>query len=339
MINVGIIGGSGYTGGELARLLVNHPIMSVEAMTSRRHPGVKVVKEHPFLEGFTDLRFVETIEQVDDLDLIFVATPYGASMDITPKLLDQGAKVVDLSGDYRLQDVRTYHKWYGIEHRDQSHLPQAVYGIPELFRDRIAGADLVANPGCYATCAILTMAPLFAKGLADNEVIVDAKSGTSGAGMKLTEMTHHPYCGSSVIPYKIGSHRHTPEMEMALGMIAENDPRIVLTPHLVPLIRGIVSTCYVRLKEPMDLEDMFSLYTDFYDGERFIRVSRNPSMRSVSGSNLCEIGYGMSGDDMAIVIGAIDNLVKGASGQAIQNANLMCGLEETMGLNFPGLGV
>jgi N-acetyl-gamma-glutamyl-phosphate reductase len=337
MINVGIIGGTGYTGGELARLLCRHPQMNIVSMTSRRHPGVKVQKGHPFLEGFIDLRFTETVS--DDCELVFVATPYGASMDITPQLLDRGMKVVDLSGDYRLHDVRTYKQWYGIDHRDQEHLPDSVYGIPELFRDQIKGADLVANPGCYPTCTLLTVAPLYKKGLVEADLIVDAKSGTSGAGMEPTPLCHHPNCSDSVIAYKVGKHRHTPEMEMVINTMANTDSKVVFTPHLVPLIRGILSTCYAKLKEPVGYEEMSSIYEDFYRGERFVRVTPNPSMRSVVGSNFCEVGFAFASDTTVVSIGAVDNLVKGASGQAIQNANLMLGLEESMGIDFPGLGV
>lgn len=338
MIRTGIIGGSGYTGGELARLICKHPDFKLEAMTSRKCAGLKVTKVHPFLDGFVDLRFEKSIPDNSGLDLVFLATPHGASMDIVPSLLERGLRVVDLSGDYRLDDALTYRQWYGTEHRDHPNLGKAVYGIPELFRDAIESAQLVANPGCYPTCAILTTAPLFANGLVKGRLIVDAKSGTSGAGADPTPMTHHPNCGASVRPYKIGTHRHTPELKMALERLSSGPVEVIFTPHLVPIVRGILCTCYAELNERIDHEKLFEIYERFYTGKRFVRVNGSPQIPSVTGSNFCEIGFEVTGNHV-IAVGTIDNLTKGGAGQAIQNANIMFGLDETAGLDFPGLGV
>lgn len=339
MIDAGIIGGSGYTGGELARLICNHPEITLKAMTSRKHAGVRVNKIHPSLKGFVDLSFENEIKESADLDLVFVATPYGASMGLIPVLLDSGVKVVDLSGDYRLDDPQLYRQWYGIEHKDHENLGKAVYGIPELFADQIASSDLVANPGCYPTSAILSTAPLFAEGLVNGKLIVDAKSGSSGAGMEPSTFTHHPNCGASISPYQVGSHRHTPEIQMGLQKLCKEKVKVTFTPHLIPVVRGILCTSYCELKEEMEHEELYSIYQKYYGDKKFIRVNSIPSMPSVIGSNFCEIGFEFSGTEDVVLMATLDNLTKGAAGQAIQNANLMFGLDEAAGLDFPGLGV
>ncbi|MCU0860859.1 MAG: N-acetyl-gamma-glutamyl-phosphate reductase [Methanomassiliicoccales archaeon] len=340
MIKAAIVGGSGYTGGELARLLCRHPRISLEAMTSRQNAGTKVSQVMGYLEGFVDLRFQEKLGEDERYDLVFVAAPHGASMEVVPQILSRGMRVIDLSGDYRLSDMETYRRWYGLEHKDPANFGKAVYGISELFREGIAQARLLANPGCYPTCSTLGLAPLFAKGLVQPHVVVDAKSGTSGAGQQPTAMTHHPHCASQVIPYKVGAHRHAPEIKMALEKVSGEGVDVVFTPHLMPIVRGMLCTCYARLKGPMGLEELHGAYKDFYQGRRFVRVVKGvPSISSVAGSNLCEIGLALAGEDTVVAMSAIDNLVKGGSGQAVQNANIMCGLDEAAGLDFPGLGV
>jgi N-acetyl-gamma-glutamyl-phosphate reductase len=339
MVKAAIVGGSGYTGGELARIICRHPQITLAAITSRQHPGVKVSKVHPFLQGFVDIRFDEKLNGASDCDLVFVATPYGSSMDVIPGLLERGIRVVDLSGDYRLKDPVVYRKWYGIDHKDAKNLQGAVYGIPELFKNEIVNSKLVANPGCYPTCAVLGLAPLFAEGLVDTKVIVDAKSGTSGAGMEPTKATHHPNCGTNVIPYKVGSHRHTPEIQMALGMLSGREIEVVFTPHLVPIVRGILCTSYVHLNKSASHDDLYSVYEKYYSGKRFIRVDSVPSIPSIVGSNFCEIGYEFAGNGNVVVMSTVDNLMKGGAGQAVQNANVMFGIDESAGLDFPGLGV
>ena len=336
---VGIIGGTGYTGSELSRILCRHPDVELAALTSRTNAGKKVSSVHTFLQGYTDIEFTQTISDTKDLDFVFVATPYGIAMDEVPALTERGIKCIDLSGDYRFGDPSVYKQWYGKEHSDPDGLSKAVYGLPELFRDRIKGADLVANPGCYATSAILAIAPVMKAGLAYPDVFVDGKSGTSGAGMKPSERLHHPVCGESVIPYKIGSHRHQPEIAMAVGMFAGKDPEIAFVPHLVPIVRGIISSCYIRMKKDMCQEDLDKVYSSVYGTERFVHYVPEPSIRAVVGSNHAQVGTNVLGGDRMVAFGVLDNLVKGASGQAVQNMNLMLGLPEADGLDMPGLGV
>jgi N-acetyl-gamma-glutamyl-phosphate reductase len=339
MLKAAIVGGSGYTGGELARLLCKHPGISLEAMTSRQLAGTKVSSVHANLEGFLDMRFDERLVDPDEYDVVFVAAPHGASMEVVPGLLAKGTRVVDLSGDYRLRDAATYKKWYGLEHKDQSNLGKAAYGITELFGEAVRNAALVANPGCYPTCTALGLAPLFASGLVEGKAIVDAKSGTSGVGQEPTKSTHHPTCAASIIPYKVGCHRHSPEIEMALGMVAHSNVQAVFTPHLIPIVRGMLCTSYVTLKEQKSKQELEDLYRRFYQGKKFLRVVQVPSIPAVAGSNFCEIGLEVCESNTVVVMSVLDNLVKGGSGQAVQNANLMFGLPEASGLDFPGLGV
>lgn len=338
MTRVGIIGGTGYTGGELARLLCTHPDVDIAAMTSRQNAGSRVQDVHTFLRGYVDLEFTDRIPDSCDLDLVFVATPHGVAMNEVPRFLDQGVKVVDLSGDYRMHDVGVYEKWYKHTHTDTEHLSGAVYGLPELFRDEIRGADLVANPGCYATSAILACAPLMRSGLVEDDVIVDAKSGTSGAGMSPTERTHHPNCGETIIPYSIGTHRHTPEIEMAVDRFAGSHMKVTFVPELIPVVRGILSSCYFRLRGGVSQEEVDKVYESQYSGERFVHYVPEASIRAVVASNHAQVSSRVLGDRI-VSFGALDNLVKGASGQAVQCMNLMLGLKEEAGLDYPGLGV
>ena len=338
MFRIGIIGGTGYTGGELSRLLCIHPDVEIAALTSRRNAGKSASEVHPFLKGHVDLELTGSISETPDLDLVFVATPHGVAMDEVPTLAEQGIKCIDLSGDYRMKDVSLYEKWYGHVHRDADHLKDAVYGMPELFRNSIKGADLVANPGCYATAAILACAPMVKAGLADPQVFVDGKSGTSGAGMSPNTRLHHPNCAGSVIPYSVGTHRHTPEIDMALRMFSGSGCDITFVPHLIPIVRGILTSCYFRLNNGVTADDVRSAYETMYGGEYFVRFVDDPSIRSVVGSNHADVAV-KTLDSTAAAFCAIDNLVKGASGQAVQNMNLMLGLDEKTGLTMPGLGV
>ncbi len=338
MINVGIVGGTGYTGGELARLICNHPGMELKAMTSRGNAGKPVGSVHGYLKGYVDLEFKSSIEEDDGLDLVFLATPHGVSMEHVPYLLEMGLKVVDLSGDYRLDDEKMYSQWYGKGHDDKDNLTKAVYGLPELFRESIGKAQLVANPGCYPTASILALAPLFAADMVDGDVVIDAKSGTSGAGVKPTIRTHHPNCGETVIAYNSGKHRHQPEIDLILHKLGKGG-NVYFSPHLVPIIRGILSSCYLNVKKKMTTEDLQELYTEFYSGERFVHVTEEGSIRDVVGSNHCQVAPLCMGGNKVAVFSSIDNLVKGASGQAVQCANIMCALPEGMGIDFPGLGV
>ncbi len=338
MTKVGIIGGTGYTGSELSRLLCTHPDVELAALTSRNNAGKAVTELHPFLLGYSDLKFTTSISETEDLDLVFVATPHGVAMNEVPSLIDAGVKVIDLSGDYRMKDVPVYEKWYSHKHTDTDNLQDAVYGLPELFRENIKGADLVANPGCYATSAILACAPMLKSGLVEDSIIIDAKSGTSGAGMVPNTRLHHPTCGESIIPYSVGTHRHTPEIEMAVNMFSGSDCNVMFVPQLIPIIRGILSSCYFNMKESVDQETIDSIYKEQYDGEPFVHYVNEPSIRGVVGSNHAHVASKAMGDK-TVSFGVLDNLVKGASGQAVQCMNLMLGLKETAGLNQPGLGV
>ncbi len=338
MINVGIVGGTGYTGGELARLICSHPGMELKAMTSRGNAGKPVDSVHGYLKGYVEMDFQASIENGEGLDLIFLATPHGVSMEHVPGLLDMGLKIVDLSGDYRLDDEKVYSQWYGKGHDDKDNLTKAVYGLPELFRESIADAQLVANPGCYPTASILALAPLFAAGVVKGDVVIDAKSGTSGAGVNPSIRTHHPVCGESVIAYNSGKHRHQPEIDLILHKLGEGG-EVYFSPHLVPIVRGILASCYLDVNEVMTSTELQSLYAEFYSGERFVHVTGDGSIRAVVGSNHCQVAPVSLGGSKVAVFSSIDNLVKGASGQAVQCANIMCGMPEEMGIDFPGLGV
>jgi N-acetyl-gamma-glutamyl-phosphate reductase len=339
MKKAAVVGGSGYTGSELARILCRHPQITLEAMTSRQNAGSRIDKVQPFLKGFTDLVFQDKLPESAEFDIVFLATPSGVSMKTTPGLLERGIKVVDLSGDYRLKAPGLYQKWYGGPHTDEPNLDRAAYGMTELFRGDVKGAALVANPGCYPTCSVLSLAPLLANDLVEGKIIVDGKSGTSGAGQELTRETHHPVCGASISPYKIGRHRHTPEIKMAVERMSKAPAYVVFTPHLLPLVRGMLTTSYVTLKKGVGPEEIAKAYERFYAHSPFVHLTTIPSIPDVVGSNSCEIGYELAGNDTVVVMGALDNLVKGAAGQAVQNANVMLGFNETAGLDFPGLGV
>ncbi len=334
MKKVGIIGGTGYTGGELARILCTHPGVELVSMTSRQSAGSKVSDLHPSLKGYVDIEFTEAVS--DDVDLVFVATPHGASMKIVPELMNGGVRTVDLSGDYRFKNVPAYEKWYGFEHTDKGNISRAVYGLPEFYREKIKKADLVANPGCYATSAIIAIAPII--GLTDGNVFVDGKSGTSGAGMNPSQRLHHPTCGESVIPYSVGTHRHSPEIQEVVNDVSGKNPEVMFVPHLIPIVRGIFSSCYFRLKDGVTQEDADKAYRKAYGNEFFVRYVKEPSIRAVVGSNHAHVSC-VCRNGTAVSFGVIDNLMKGASGQAVQCMNLMLGFKETDGLKSPGLGV
>ena len=339
LVRVGIIGGTGYTGGELSRILCTHPDVEIAALTSRQNAGRKVQDVHTFLRGYVgDLEFTERISDTKDLDFVFVATPHGVAMKEVPALLDQGIKTIDLSGDYRLHDVAVYEKWYGHEHTDVKNLQDAVYGLPEFFRDEIKGADLVANPGCYATSIILACGPLLKAGIVDEDIIVDAKSGTSGAGMVPTERTHHSTCGESIIPYSVGKHRHTPEIEMAVDRFAGSHAKVTFVPNLLPIVRGILSSCYFKVNKDVTQGEVDAIYEKQYGKETFVHYVPDPSIRAVVASNHAQVASKVIGDKV-VSFGVLDNLVKGASGQAVQCMNLMLNLDEKKGLDMPGLGV
>jgi N-acetyl-gamma-glutamyl-phosphate reductase len=339
MLKVAIVGASGYTGVELLRLLHCHPEAAVTCVTSERSAGKQVSDIFPALRGRCDL-LLENLEPVrvsGKADFIFTALPHKAAMEVVPSFLEMGKQVVDLSADYRLQDHREYGKWYE-PHLNPDLLKKAVYGLPELKRARVAGADLVANPGCYPTSVILGLAPLLKKKLIDPaSIVVDSKSGVTGAGR--SAKVDNLYCevNEGFKAYGVGGvHRHIPEIEQELAHLAGKKLTITFTPHLVPMDRGILSTIYSVPVKPVSTAEILSLYNGFYKGEPFVRVLPEgsfPSTTFVRGSNFCDIGLTVdSRTGRIIVVSAIDNLVKGASGQAVQNMNIMCGFPETMGL-------
>jgi len=333
MIKAGIIGGAGYTGLELIRLLLMHPEVEISVVTSRRHKGKKVSTVNPHLHPFIKLEYedVVTEEIADRSDIVFVAVPHGSAMDYVPQLMANGARVIDLSADYRLKKAE-YERIYKREHKD-SEEREAVYGLTELHPE-VADADLVANPGCYPTGAILAVAPLVKEGLV-NQVVFDAKSGISGAGAEPSETSHFPNLAENIIPYQITEHRHVAEMRMELKV------KVSFTPHVIPSIRGILTTTHVFLntEETKTHAEIEGIYKRFYAGNRFIRLREGiPSLSAVRGTNFCDIGFGIeAGNERIVAISAIDNLVKGGSGQAIQNMNVMFSLEEGEGLWIPGL--
>ncbi len=339
MLQVAIIGASGYTGVELARILCNHPEFELTAATSRQYAGKALSEVFPNLLGKTDL-ICENLS-VDELckraDLFFAAVPHKTAMDLVPRLLQEDKKVVDLSADYRLRDVAVYEEWYQ-EHSSPEFIKEAAYGLPELYREQIKNARLVANPGCYPTSIVLGLAPLLQEGLIDPAtIIVDSKSGTTGAGRAASVATLFCEVHDGFKAYKVGgTHRHLPEIEQELSVLNRDNVTISFTPHLLPIARGILSTSYANLTSDISEEDLRKLYMDMYTAEPFVRIVPKgtfPATQHVRGSNFCDIGFAIDKrTNRIIVVSAIDNIVKGAAGQAVHNMNLMCGIDETTGL-------
>lgn len=338
MIRIGIVGASGYTGVELARLLSACPEVKLTVATSRQYKGKKLADVYPNLAGMVDIVCDDLVpeELAARADFFFTAVPHQSAMNIVPGLLQAGKKVVDLSADFRLHDAAVYEKWYQ-KHTAQEYLAEAVYGLPELHRAEIPKARLVANPGCYPTSVILGLAPLLDAGAIEPEtLIVDSKSGTSGAGR--TAQTGTLFCEvtEGFKAYKIAAHRHTPEMEQEISGLCKKAVTISFTPHLLPISRGILSTMYAKLHTMMTDAEVYELYSTYYKDEPFVRVcgiGEFPATQFVRGSNFCDIGCKIdSRTGRVVIIAAIDNLVKGAAGQAVQNMNLMCNLPETRGL-------
>ncbi|HEY9205863.1 MAG TPA: N-acetyl-gamma-glutamyl-phosphate reductase [Candidatus Methanoperedens sp.] len=334
-MDIGIIGGSGYTGGELLRLLSCHPEANVVAVTSRSRKGEKVSDTHTHLRKIYDLEFedLSAEEVASRSDIVFTAVPHGTAMQVVPALIKEGVKVIDLSADYRLKpDV--FEKTYKIKHTDPR---QVVYGIPELHPE-IPEQSFIANPGCYPTGASLAAAPLAAAHLIER-VVFDSKSGISGAGTEPTQVSHYPNMAENIQAYKLTNHRHRAEMVQELTRLDGRLDKISFTPHVIPSVRGILTTAHIFVKKTLGEEQLTGIFGDFYQDKPFIRLIRGiPMLGSVRGSNFCDIGFEIEkGSDRIVVISAIDNLVKGASGQAIQSMNLMFGLPETTGLWTPAI--
>lgn len=337
MIRVGIVGGTGYTGAELLRILARHPAAEIAVITSRTEAGTPVADLFPHLRGWLDLRFTLPDEGgLADCDLVFFATPNGTAMQSAPELLERGVRVIDLAADFRLKDPAVWETWYGMPHACPELLAEAVYGLPELNRAQLREARLVANPGCYPTAVTLGFVPLIAAGVVDPSwLIADAKSGVSGAGRKAATNLLMAEVGESFKAYSVTGHRHAPEIRQNLAAYTDDRLELTFVPHLVPMIRGIEATLYGRLTQvETDLDALFNAY---YGNEPFVDVlpaGSHPDTRSVRGANLCRIAVSRQGDSgIVIVQSVIDNLVKGAAGQAVQNMNLMLGIEETAGLD------
>lgn len=339
MIKVAVVGATGYTGLELVRLIQGHPKADLVFLSSESSAGEPYSSVHPqFQKRFNMQLEALKIENIpDSTELVFCALPHGQSAAVVPSLLERGLKVIDLSADYRLKDPALYQSWYDLEHPHPSLLSSAVYGLTELYRSEIRVADLIANPGCYPTSIILGLAPLLVNRLARLEmIIVDSKSGVSGAGRAPKQPFHFPECTENFKAYRVFSHQHTPEIEQELGRLAGKKTTIVFTPHLVPMIRGIFSTIYVQLQCELSLEEITALYTDYYRESYFIRIYDQktlPETRFVRGTNFCDLALRLDRrTGLLVIMSAIDNLVKGASGQAIQNMNISFGLPEETGL-------
>jgi N-acetyl-gamma-glutamyl-phosphate reductase len=335
MITVAILGATGYTALEAIKLLLRHPDAKIVAVTSRQEGRPPISTIHPSLVGRLELPLEDLgpDEVGKRADCVFSCLPHCASAEIVPQVLAAGAKVIDFSADYRLDDAATYLEWYGHEHPDAARLGATVYGLPELFRSRIAGASLVANPGCYSTSAILPLAPLVKSGLFHlDDVIIDSKSGVSGAGRSPKLMTHFPECNESMSAYNVGRHRHTPEIEQVIGRHAGTRPEVIFTPQLAPMDRGILSTIYIRPKQPIAEAAVMKLLRDAYAGERFVRVVDHlPATKDTVDTNFCDITARVV-RGRVLLISCLDNLVKGAAGAAVQNFNCVFGLPETAGL-------
>ncbi len=335
MTRIAILGATGYTALELMKILVRHPEAEIVAVTSRQEGNPHVAMVHPSLGGRVDLEMqnLTPAEVVARAECVFSCLPHGVSASLIPALLDGGCRVVDFSADYRLGDGNVFQQWYDQKHPDVERLGHVPYGLPELFRDQIIDANLVANPGCYPTTAIVPLAPLLKAGLiSPTGIIVDSKSGVSGAGRTPKLITHYPECNESVAAYNIGRHRHTPEIERILGIAGTTDVEVIFTPHLIPMDRGILSTTYSQPIREVTEESLLQTLQDFYTDEPFVRVVEHlPGTKDTAGSNFCDVTVRLV-RGRVITISCIDNLIKGASGAAVQNFNLMYGYAETTAL-------
>jgi len=341
MLKTGVVGAAGYTGLELLRLLAQHPGAEIAVVTSRNEEGRAVPEVFPALRGFVDLEFCNhETSLLEECDIVFFATPNGTAMHQAGRLLDSGIKVVDLSADFRLRDAGLWTKWYGEPHAAENLLDRAVYGLPELNRDKIASANLVANPGCYPTAVILALIPALEEDIIDRRMIIaDAKSGVSGAGRKAAVHTQFSETSESFSAYAAGGHRHLPEICQALNEVAGDSVSLTFVPHLVPMVRGIHVTVYAKLLQGD--AGVQAIYERRYRNEYFVDVmpdGSHPDTRSVRGSNFCRIAlHRQERNDMLIILSVIDNLVKGAAGQAVQNMNILFGLDEKAGLEAAAL--
>ena len=336
MIKVAVVGATGYTGEEMVRILAAHPKVKITSLSAIVEKEESIAKIFPSLAGAIEVVCTKpnTVETIALADLVFLALPHTVSMQVAPKYLAAGKKVIDLSADYRLPP-EIYTVWYHTEHTDKGNIERAVYGLPEIYADKIKGASLIANPGCYPTSIVLALAPVLARGLVEStHIIADSKSGVTGAGRKADVALSFGEVNENLKAYKVNEHQHKPEINKIASDIAGKEIDIVFTPHLIPLNRGILSTVYMRLKGKSATKDLLDVYRSFYKGKPFVRILDEgvlPQIRNVARTNYCDIGLKVTGD-VVIAVSCIDNLVKGAAGQAVQNMNLMCGFNETEGL-------
>lgn len=343
MIKVGVLGSTGYAGQQLVWLLANHSNIQINLLNSHNYTGIPFEKIYGNFQGFIHkncINMQDSEQQLAELDLLFMALPNGTTFDITKKALSQGVKVIDLGADFRLRSQEVYTEWYKVNHGCSELLESAVYGLSELYREKIKKAQLVANPGCYPTASILALYPLLNNNIIKKDsIIIDAKSGVSGAGRSTNTSSLYCECNESIKAYGVTTHRHTPEIEQELSKAAGTDIKLSFTPHLVPMNRGILSVCYGNLSESADEEQLLNLYKEFYKDDYFIKITDElPETKWVKGSNNCHISLRVDKrTGRVIVISAIDNLIKGAAGQAVQNMNIMFGLDEKTGLNFPAM--
>ncbi len=333
-VRIAILGGSGYTAVELIKILLCHPHAEITAITSRQDE--QIADLHPSLLGRINLRcepFDADALKAKCVQVAFGCLPHGTSMEAIPPLLDREIRVIDLSADYRLRDAKVYAEWYKEPHQDAENLAHAVYGLPELFGDKIPGARLIANPGCYPQTAILGLAPLVSHGLIElTGIIIDSKSGVSGGGRTAKLTFHFPECNESVSAYSVGSHRHTPEIEQALSMVAGKPVSVIFTPHLIPMDRGILSTIYATPTRTVTENELVELYRSYYEDKPFIRVRTSPpATKDTVGTNFLDLCVKVVRGKI-LVFAAEDNLVRGASGVAVQNFNRMFGFDERIGL-------
>ena len=338
-MNVAIVGGSGYTGGELLRLLIRHPKVEVAQVTSDSMAGKAVGRAHPNLRKVTDLVFTRHAE-LEPTDVLFLAMPHGRAMERIPEFLSRAGRIIDLSADFRLRDPAQYRTYYGVEHPHAEMLAKSVYGLPELHREAVRNATLVSGPGCIASAAILGLFPLARAGVIDpKRVVVDAKTGSSAGGADGGAASAHSERSGVMRLYAPTMHRHTPEIEQELGV------RVSLSCHAVEAVRGILATCHAFLREPVSDKDIWRLYRDAYGNEPFVRIVKDasglyrlPEPKILSGTNFCDVGFEVDAhSDRIVVASALDNLMKGAAGSAVQSMNLMCSYPETTGLEFLGL--
>ncbi|MFD0680822.1 MULTISPECIES: N-acetyl-gamma-glutamyl-phosphate reductase [unclassified Paenibacillus] len=340
-LRAAIIGSTGYGGVELIRLLLSHPNVEITSVISSSSAGAPIADGYPHLNQIMldKLDGIDIDEIKQKADVVFIAAPHGVAIELAPKLLDAGLKVIDISGDFRLQSGEVYEKWYKHKAADPAYVEKAVYGLSEVFADEVRGSDFISNPGCFPTATLLGLVPLISNGWADlSSIIIDSKTGVSGAGRGLNLSSHYSEVNENLSAYKVNKHQHTPEIEQVLSRVAGEEVVVTFTTHLVPMTRGILSTMYVNLKEKHTEDEILEMFKQYYEGRRFVRIRSKgkwPATKEVWGSNYCDIGVSLDERTGRLtVISVIDNVVKGAAGQAVQNLNLMMGWDEGAGLAF-----